>query len=153
NGDYKMVYAAPERLRQYTFLDALRQAGVPLVVVDEAHCISLWGHDFRPDYLTIPSALRELGDPPLLAITATATRKMADGIKEGFNRDLSEIRTSVYRPNLYYEASNLSDREEKVQAAIAIARQEQGPGIIYVRSRRDAEAIATLLRDRGVSAV
>lgn len=152
-GDYKMIYAAPERLRQYTFLDALNHAAVSLVVVDEAHCISLWGHDFRPDYLTIPSALRELGEPPLLAVTATATHKMADGIKEGFNRDLSEIRVSVYRPNLYYEASTLSDREEKVQAAIGIARQERGSGIIYVRSRRDAEAIAILLRDRGVSAV
>ena len=72
-GAYKLVYAAPERLRQHGFLRALRQAGVSLVVVDEAHCISLWGHDFRPDYLSIPAALPELGDPPLLAMTATAS--------------------------------------------------------------------------------
>lgn len=152
NGDYKMIYAAPERLRQHSFVSALRQAGLSLVVVDEAHCISLWGHDFRPDYLTIPAALRELDNPPVLAITATATRRMAEGIKEGFHRDLDEIRTSVFRPNLFYEAYVLANREQKVQRAIDIARQERGPGIIYVRSRKDAEAIAALLRDRGVSA-
>lgn len=153
DGDYKLIYAAPERLRQHAFLSALRARGTPLVVVDEAHCISLWGHDFRPDYLTIPSALRELGDPPLLAITATATRRMADGIKEGFRRELDEIRTSVFRPNLFYEAHLLGNREQKVQRAIDIARRERGSGIIYVRSRRDAEVIAALLRDRGVATV
>ena len=152
NGDYKMIYAAPERLRQHSFISALRQAGISLVVVDEAHCISLWGHDFRPDYLTIPAALRELDNPPVLAITATATRRMADGIKEGFHRDLDEIRTSVFRPNLFYEAHVLANREQKVQRAFDIAREERGPGIIYVRSRKDTEAIAALLRDRGISA-
>ncbi|MBA2518447.1 MAG: ATP-dependent DNA helicase RecQ, partial [Chloroflexia bacterium] len=152
-GEYKMIYAAPERLRQYSFLAALRAGGTSLVVVDEAHCISLWGHDFRPDYLTIPFALRELGNPPLLAITATATTRMAAGIKEGFGRELAEIRTSVFRANLFYEAHALQDREQKVQRAVEICRAERGAGIVYVRSRKDAEAIAGILRDRGVGAV
>src|SRR5690606_8421078 len=75
-GQLKLIYIAPERLRDHRFLAALREAGTALVVIDEAHCISLWGHDFRPDYLAIPRALAELGNPPLLAITATATPAM-----------------------------------------------------------------------------
>jgi len=152
-GDYKLVYAAPERLRQGTFLRALRAAGVGLVVVDEAHCISLWGHDFRPDYLGIPSALPELGDPPVLAITATATPRMAKGIEAGFGKPLSLVRTSVFRPNLFYEVHRLAKREEKVAKVVAIGREEKGAGIVYVSSRKDAEAIAGVLRDRGVGAI
>jgi ATP-dependent DNA helicase RecQ len=131
----------------------LRQGNVSLVVVDEAHCISLWGHDFRPDYLTIPAALPELGDPSLLAVTATATPRMETGIAAGFDRELDRVRTSVFRPNLHYEVHRLSGREEKVKKVIEIAREEKGAGIVYVSSRKDAEAIAALMRDRGVSAV
>ena len=152
-GEYKLIYAAPERLRHHGFVRELRQAGVSLVVVDEAHCISLWGHDFRPDYLTIPAVLGDLGEPPLLAITATATPRMAGEIKRRFGRDLAEVRTSVYRPNLFYEAHVHGTREQKIEHAISICREERGTGIIYARSRRDTEAIAALLRDRRVSAV
>jgi ATP-dependent DNA helicase RecQ len=153
SGAAKLVYAAPERLRQHGFLRALRQGNVSLVVVDEAHCISLWGHDFRPDYLTIPAALPELGDPSLLAVTATATPRMETGIAAGFDRELDRVRTSVFRPNLRYEVHRLSGREEKVKKVLEIAREDKGAGIVYVSSRKDAEAIAALLRDRGVSAV
>ncbi|MGH2617364.1 MAG: RecQ family ATP-dependent DNA helicase, partial [Thermomicrobiales bacterium] len=152
-GSYKLVYAAPERLRQHSFLRALRQAGVSLVVVDEAHCISLWGHDFRPDYLTIPSALPELGDPPVLAITATATPRMEAAIAAGFGRELDKVRTSVFRSNLHYEVHRLPGREQKVAKVIEVCREERGAGIVYVSSRKDAEAIAALLRDRGVGAI
>ena len=93
-------------------------AGVSLVVVDEAHCISLWGHDFRPDYLTIPAALPELGNPPVLAITATATPRMEAAIAAGFGRELDLVRTSVFRPNLHYEVHRLPGREEKVAKVI-----------------------------------
>ena len=71
-GDYRLLYAAPERLRQPSFLHALRRAGVSRLVVDEAHCVSVWGHDFRPDYLKIREAWQALGEPPILALTATA---------------------------------------------------------------------------------
>lgn len=152
-GALKLVYAAPERLRHNAFLKALRQAGVALVVVDEAHCISMWGHDFRPDYLTIPRALPELGDPAVLAITATATPAMVRQIAAGFGRELDVIRVSVFRPNLFYEVHRLKNREEKVVKAIEICRQAQGAGIVYVSSRKDAEALANLLRDRGVWAL
>ena len=131
-GVYKLIYAAPERLRQHAFLRALRAAGTSLVVVDEAHCISLWGHDFRPDYLAIPTALPELGDPAVLAITATATPTMADAISDRFGRDLDGIRISIFRPNLCYEAHRVANREAKIAKAVEISRHEHGAGIIYV---------------------
>ena len=153
DGDLKLVYAAPERLRQGTFLAALRRAGLARVVVDEAHCISLWGHDFRPDYLGIPHALADLGNPPLLAVTATATPEMARTIARQFGRDLAVVRGTAFRPNLTYEVRHCRNREEKLEAVLEIAREERGAGIVYVSSRDDAEKIATLLRRRGVDAV
>ena len=151
-GRINLVYVAPERLRHHAFLDALRAAGVARVVVDEAHCISLWGHDFRPDYLSIPTALQELGDPPVLAITATATQSMERQIATALNKEMETVRLSVFRPNLFYEVFHVASRDEKIAKVAEICRQERGSGIIYVSSRRDTERIAALLRDRGVSA-
>jgi ATP-dependent DNA helicase RecQ len=152
-GRIKLVYVAPERLRQHAFLDALRAAGVARVVVDEAHCISLWGHDFRPDYLAIPTALQELGDPPVLAITATATQAMERQIATALNKEMATVRLSVFRPNLFYQVIHVASRDEKIAKVAEICRHERGSGIIYVSSRRDTERIAALLRDRGVSAL
>jgi ATP-dependent DNA helicase RecQ len=152
-GVYKLVYAAPERLRQHGFLRVLRQAGVSLVVVDEAHCISLWGHDFRPDYLSIPAALPELGDPPLLAMTATASAETAASLSSAFRRDLDVVRTSAFRPNLFYAATLLGSKEEKARRVVALCRELSGQGIVYVSSRRDAENLAGVLGDNGVRAV
>ena len=86
-GEYKLIYAAPERLRQRAFLYALRQAGLDLFVVDEAHCVSMWGHDFRPDYLFIQRARMELGNPPALAMTATAPPRVRDEIVDYISDD------------------------------------------------------------------
>jgi ATP-dependent DNA helicase RecQ len=152
-GRLKLVYVAPERLRDHAFLRALRAAGTSLVVVDEAHCISMWGHDFRPDYLFIPKALPELGDPTILAITATATPAMATQIAGGLGRDLERLRVSVFRPNLFYEVYQLENRERKVAKVIEVCRREQGAGIVYVGSRKDAESIAAILRDNRVGAI
>ncbi|HEX5500521.1 MAG TPA: RecQ family ATP-dependent DNA helicase, partial [Thermomicrobiales bacterium] len=153
DGSLCLLYAAPERLRQGQFLAALNERGLALAVIDEAHCVSQWGHDFRPDYLGIPLALRELGDPPVLAVTATATPAMAQEIERGFGRKLAQVRAPAYRPNLRYEARLLKNREEKLQSVTEIARGEAGAGIVYVSSRADAEKIANLLRRRGVQAV
>ncbi|MEA2530664.1 MAG: ATP-dependent helicase RecQ [Thermomicrobiales bacterium] len=152
-GRLKLVYVAPERLRDHAFLRALRAAGTSLVVIDEAHCISMWGHDFRPDYLFIPKALPELGDPTVLAITATATPTMATQVATGLRRDLERLRISVFRPNLHYEVHQLDNRERKVAKVIEICRREQGDGIVYVGSRKDADSIAALLRDNRVAAI
>ena len=153
SGAYKLVYAAPERLRQHGFLRAMRRAGVSLVVVDEAHCISLWGHDFRPDYLSIPAALPELGNPPLLAMTATASPETAASLAAAFRRDLDVVRTSSFRPNLFYAAERLASKEEKARRVIALCREFPGQGIVYVSSRRDAENLAGVLGDNGARAV
>lgn len=153
NGAYRLIYAAPERLRHHGFLEALRARGISLVVVDEAHCITHWGHDFRPDYLSIPTALTALGKPAILAITATATPAMARAISEGLGRPLERVQISLFRPNLFYEVHQLPNREAKMSKLIALCRELRGTGIVYVSSRRDTETISTLLRDRGVNAV
>lgn len=153
SGGKKLVYAAPERLRQPAFLRALRTAGVSLVVVDEAHCISLWGHNFRPDYLTIPSSLPELGEPPLLAMTATATLDTARSLSESFRRELDVVRTSSFRENLFYAAEKHQTKEDKARRIVELCRETAGQGIVYVSSKRDAENLAGVLRDNGVRAV
>ncbi len=144
-GEYKLVYAAPERLRQAPFLRALAQAGVARLVIDEAHCISLWGHDFRPDYLIVPQVLPALGEPPVLALTATATPEMAREIAGRLGRKLDLVRVSLFRPNLYYEVRRPDNREAKMRAAVDICRAEGGNGIVYVTSRDGCEQLATLL--------
>lgn len=145
NGTYQLVYAAPERLRQAPFLRALAAAGVSLFVVDEAHCISLWGHDFRPDYLVIPQALASLGAPPLLALTATATPTMAAEIGTRLGRKPGLVRASSFRPNLFYEVRPQPNREAKLRDLVAFCREHTGSGIVYVSSREGCEQVAQVL--------
>jgi len=144
-GDYSLVYAAPERLRQAPFLRALATAGVSRLVVDEAHCISLWGHDFRPDYLIVPQVLPALGEPPVLALTATATPEIAREIAGRLGRPLDHVRVSLFRHNLFYEVQRLENREAKLRATVDVARSQSGCGIIYVSSREGCEQVAKLL--------
>jgi ATP-dependent DNA helicase RecQ len=101
-GAYRLVYAAPERLRQPPFLHALRRAGLNRLVVDEAHCVSLWGHDFRPDYFYIAQARQALGHPPLLALTATAPTRVRRDILHRLG-DMRVVAGDVTRPNLRLE--------------------------------------------------
>jgi len=101
-GKTRLIYAAPERLRQAGFIGTLRALGIGLVVVDEVHCVSMWGHDFRPDYLFIRRALAELGHPTLLGMTATATPETAADISRALGRELEVVSTTVVRPNLRY---------------------------------------------------
>ena len=152
-GRVKLVYIAPERFRDHRFLRALQQVNISLAVIDEAHCINLWGSDFRPDYLFIPKALAELGDPPVLALTATATPKMANQIGIGLGRELAMVRVSLFRSNLFYSVEILQNRNKKVERLVEIGRQLQGAGIVYVGSRKDAESLADTLCARGVQAV
>jgi ATP-dependent DNA helicase RecQ len=151
-GKIKLVYAAPERLRQQPFVHALRRAGIGLLVIDEAHCVSLWGHDFRPDYLYIGRALAPLGEPRVLAMTATATPQVAHEISEQLGRPLHLVHTSPFRPNLFYQVRHLKHAKEKTRALIEFCRGQRGSGIIYVRSRRQAEELAHALRNGGIKA-
>ncbi len=152
-GEYKLLYAAPERLRQRQFVAALRSVGLGLVVIDEVHCVSMWGHDFRPDYMFIRRALSELGDPVVLGLTATATRTTEQDISRSLGRDLEPVRASVVRPNLRYEVEQVENEEARLRSALAHAKARTGSGIIYARSREKCEQVARTLEQKGVRAL
>ena len=152
-GRARIVYAAPERLRQAGFLDLLRDIGIGLVVVDEAHCVSMWGHDFRPDYLFIRHALAMLGEPTLLGLTATATPETARQIGEALGREPEVVSTSVVRANLRYDVEEVANAEERLIVLVErLARLDGGSAIVYARSRRSTEEIARVLRSHGLRA-
>jgi ATP-dependent DNA helicase RecQ len=152
-GETRILYAAPERLRQESFVGTLRSIGVGLVVIDEVHCVSMWGHDFRPDYLFIQRALDALDGPPLLGMTATATPANATSIEEALGRPLEVVRTSVRRPNLRYDVERAENAEERLRALLGRLRDlAGGAAIVYARSRRSCEEIARTLRGHGIRA-
>lgn len=145
-GKYKLVYVAPERLRNQAFLAALRKAKVSLLAVDEAHCISQWGHDFRPDYLHIGSVRTMLGNPVTVALTATATVDVQQDILDQLKLLGAEhIITGFSRPNLVFHVRFTPDMQSKMQAIIRVLSVVKGAGIIYVGTRREAEELATTL--------
>lgn len=150
-GRYRLVYAAPERLRHPVLLSALRRAGVARLVVDEAHCVSVWGHDFRPDYLGIGDARRALGDPPLLAVTATAPPRVERDIQQRLG-PLATVKASVARPNLRLEAVLAKDADEKLAHLLALCKDTPGPGIVYASSRAKCEQLAAALQRGGILA-
>ncbi|HRA48481.1 MAG TPA: DEAD/DEAH box helicase, partial [Thermomicrobiales bacterium] len=132
SGEVRLIYAAPERLRQSEFLDLLRSVGIGLMAIDEAHCVSMWGHDFRPDYYFLTRALEELGDPPVLAITATATPAMEKQIADALQRPLQTVRTSSFRENLHYSVERHASQQTKANRLIELCRVEKGSAIVYV---------------------
>jgi ATP-dependent DNA helicase RecQ len=152
-GKRRLVYAAPERLRQAGFVATLRSIGIGLVVVDEVHCVSMWGHDFRPDYLFILRALAELRDPTLLGMTATATPATAADISNALGREPEIVHTTVVRPNLRYDVERVENAEDRLEILTdRLARLRSGSAIIYARSRRSTEELARILRSHGVHA-
>lgn len=150
-GRYTLIFVAPERLRQQPFVQALRRIGVARVVVDEAHCVSLWGMSFRPDYLFIRQAVDALGNPPILALTATATPDTEREIKAHLG-DLFTVRTSVFRPNLRLEVVQVPNRNEKMTAIVDLCRTISGPMVVYARSRNSCEELALALKRAGIAA-
>ncbi len=151
-GRIKLLYAAPERLRQARFAEALRAARIGMVVVDEAHCVALWGHDFRPDYLFIRSVLGgPLREASVMALTATATPETATEIGRGLGRELEVLRASVVRENLRYDVVQAGNEEGRLRHVLERVPGRAGPGIIYVRARERCERVAELLRRRGVA--
>jgi len=152
-GRTKILYAAPERLRQEGFVRLLRDVGVGLVVVDEVHCVSMWGHDFRPDYLFIRRALEELGDPAILGMTATATPATAESIAAALGREPEVVRTSVVRPNLRYDVEQAANGERRLRVLLdRLQRVDGASAIVYARSRRSTESVARVLSGHGVRA-
>ena len=152
-GRKRIVYASPERLRQRVFLELLRSIGVGLVVVDEVHCVSMWGHDFRPDYLFIRRALGELGEPTVLGMTATATPETAKDISVALGRTPQVVHTTVVRPNLRYDVEEVGNTEDRLRILVGRLRDlGGGAAIVYARSRRSTEELARVLRGHGIRA-
>ena len=151
-GAYSLVYAAPERLRQAGMQWALRRAGVSLLVIDEAHCLCLWGHAFRPDYLAVGALLATLQVPRVLAVTATATPEMQEEIARTLGRQMTVVNTGVLRDNLFLEVRHLTSVAEKRTALLEFVRAARGQGIVYATSRADCEALAAVLRRWGIAA-
>src|SRR4051812_8990773 len=150
-GRTRILYAAPERLRNAAFVETLRAIGVGLVVIDEVHCVSMWGHDFRPDYLFIRRALEALGDPSVLGMTATATPAAAAEIAASLGRDLAIVRTSIVRPNLRYDVEEVGGNEDRLRILVERLRAvEDGSAIVYARSRDSCERVARTLRGHGL---
>ncbi len=152
-GEIRMLYVAPERLRSLEFVLTLRRTGVGLFVVDEAHCISEWGHDFRPDYLFLPRVVRDLGSPPVLALTATATPRVRQDILRSLRmREPEVVVTSFNRPNLTYRVLSAKEKRDKLPLILDVIRNSPPPGIVYGTTRKECEELATSLKRAGVNA-
>jgi ATP-dependent DNA helicase RecQ len=152
-GEYRLVYIAPERFRNARFVESLRGCKISLFAVDEAHCVSQWGHDFRPDYLRLSEAAEALGRPPLIALTATATPqvrsdiaaqlglKMASGFVAGFDRH-----------NLTLRVEPCKSDNDRITAAYQIVKRAKGSGIIYCSTRKAVDEVVGKLQRMGLTA-
>jgi ATP-dependent DNA helicase RecQ len=149
----EIVFCTPERLANADFLAVLKEVDISLVVIDEAHCISQWGHDFRPAYLEMAASIDALGCPPILALTATATDDVIDDIGKQLGRPrLNVINTGIYRPNLHYSVVQVVNAREKIGAALRIVRDSDGFGIVYAATVKAAEEMFDALIEAGESA-
>ena len=153
-GQARIVFCTPERLVTPEFMAVLRQARPSLVVVDEAHCISRWGHDFRPAYLEIGAALDALGRPPVLALTATATEAVVDDIRQQLGAPAMRlINTGMYRPNLQLAVRQVTNAEERAEQALQRVRATPGAGIVYAATVKAAQELHGQLLAAGEAAV
>lgn len=152
SGRTKLLYVAPESLTKDENVDFLRQVRISFYAVDEAHCISEWGHDFRPEYRRIRPIINEIGVAPVIALTATATDKVRGDIKKNLGMvDAVEFKSSFNRPNLYYEVRPKTKEIDK--EVIKFIRQNEGKsGIIYCLSRKKVEELAEVLRANDINA-
>jgi ATP-dependent DNA helicase RecQ len=151
-GEYKLVYVAPERFRSEAFMQALLDANVALYAIDEAHCISQWGHDFRPDYALLGQVRKRLRPPRTVALTATATPEVQQDIARVLLMKDPQIFVAGFdRPNLFLEVVAVSGDADKRDACLKLC--EEGSGVIYCNTRKQAEAIHEHLEDAGVHAV
>ena len=149
---HEIVFCTPERLALPDFLEVLKQVEIALVVIDEAHCISQWGHDFRPAYLEMAASIDALGRPPVLALTATATDDVVADIGRQLGRPrLNIINTGIYRQNLHYRVVQVTNRDEKYARALRIVQESEGVGVVYAATVKAAEEMHRILRDAGES--
>ena len=153
-GEFKLLYVAPERFDVGSTAERLKGTGVSLLAVDEAHCISEWGHDFRPSYLRIASVRERLGWPPVVALTATATPHVRADIVRQLKLDHAKtIITGFDRRNLRYHVVSSRTEQDKDEALVGILRAAPGLAVVYASTRRTVERITNLINDARVAAV
>lgn len=154
SGKLKMLFIAPERLSNERFLSLIGGQRICLLAVDEAHCISSWGHNFRPEYLKLSRAAKELKVERVLALTATATPQVSDDIAEAFGIDPGDVtNTGFHRPNLELRVTGVLDEDRDGLLVKRLRERPAGPTIVYVSLQRDAERVATHLRKSGFDAL
>lgn len=153
SGLTKLLYVAPESLTKEEYVNFLQSVPISFVAIDEAHCISEWGHDFRPEYRNLRSIIKQLGDVAIIGLTATATPKVQEDILKNLDMvDANTFKASFNRPNLYYEIRTKTKNVES--DIIRFIRQHKGKsGVIYCLSRKKVEEIAQVLQVNGISAV
>ena len=152
-GEVEFLFLAPEQLAKPEVLDAVAAAKPSLFVVDEAHCISSWGHDFRPDYLRLHTAIERVGRPRVLALTATASPPVRDEIISRLRlEDPQQVVSGFDRPNLSLEVQAFRDDEQRREAVVMRAMGEAKPGLVYTATRKSAEQYAEALADLGIDA-
>ncbi len=157
-GDARVVFCSPERFASASFLSALATRTVDLFAVDEAHCVSEWGHDFRPDYLRLRGVIDRLGSPTVMALTATATEQVAEEICERLGlREPFAVRSGFDRPNLSFDVIPLegtgSKARKQMMLSAALADPANRPSIVYCGTRKDTEEVSERLRADGLQAV
>ncbi|WP_109487413.1 RecQ family ATP-dependent DNA helicase [Occallatibacter savannae] len=153
-GEVEFIFLAPEQLRNPDTLDRLKKAGVSLFAIDEAHCISHWGHDFRPDYLELAHVIEALDHPVVLAMTATASKEVRTEIVERLGMENPKIFVHGFdRPNISLRVDLFSEEDEKLEAVVKRVEFAEKPGIVYVATHKHAESLAKELKERGVDAV
>lgn len=152
NGVTKLLYMAPESLTKQDYIDFLREAGISFFAIDEAHCISEWGHDFRPEYRRLKHIIEEIADAPVIALTATATEKVQQDIQKNLvMTDARVFKASFNRPNLYYE---VRPKKDVIREIIRFVKSMSGKsGIVYCLSRKKVEEVAEALRVNGIKAL
>ncbi len=153
NGSLRLLYIAPERLVNESFVQRLKRCKLALMAVDEAHCISEWGHNFRPDYLRLAAMARKLRIPRVLALTATATPEVAADIRREFKIQRSDhVQTSFHRPNLFLEVVPVGITERPARLESALREPGRFPAVVYVTLQETAMSVSAALQQRGFAA-
>lgn len=153
NNQLKILMISVERFKNERFRAQLKQMNISLLVIDEAHCISEWGHNFRPDYLKLPQYQKEFGIPQTLLLTATATPKVIVDMREKFNINQADVVvTGFYRKNLFLQMSPTAASERYAQLLKRVKSNPDSPTIVYVTLQKTAESVATFLNENGASA-
>ena len=152
-GRYKLIYIAPERFRNPGFMEGIQSCRVSLFAVDEAHCVSEWGHDFRPDYLRLKGVVEKLGHPPVAALTATATPDVRRDIitQLGLRQPIAFV-AGFDRPNLRFQVKQVEGEEDKIGAILGLLKRGTQRGIIYAATRKNAETVTRALQSMGYKA-